>query len=82
LNAKLRRSGRWDEIYYWVPPDRSPTEAGFNVWLRREERFQSVKERALALFREERPGALAPEEFEEWVERNRGLAAPLGAMAR
>jgi hypothetical protein len=82
LNAKLRRSGRWDEIYYWVPPDRSPTEAGFNVWLRREERFQPVKERALALFREERPGALAPEEFEEWVERNRGLAAPLGAMAR
>ncbi|MCX7625811.1 MAG: hypothetical protein N2Z21_06330 [Candidatus Sumerlaeaceae bacterium] len=79
LNAKLRASGRWDEIYYWIP-EGHPPNVGFNVWLRREERFREVKERALALFREERPTALLPDQFEAWISRNSsgGRALPPG----
>jgi hypothetical protein len=66
VNAKLRASGRWDEVCYWVPPDRSPRE-GFNVWLRRDPRFAQVKERALRAFREQWPGAPLPDDFEQWL---------------
>ncbi len=75
INAKLRASGRWDLVYYWIPQDRSPRE-GFNVWLRRDPRFAAIRERALRCFREDNPAALMPDEFEQW------LATHLPAMAK
>ncbi|MGC8740683.1 MAG: hypothetical protein ACP5UB_04415 [Candidatus Sumerlaeaceae bacterium] len=74
LNAKLRASGRWAQVYYWIPPDCSPT-VGFNVWLRREERFRALHDRAFQIFRQERPTALLPDEFEQWLASN-GHKAP------
>ena len=75
LNAKLRASGRWDEVYYWVPRGSSPLHSGFNVWLRRENKFAPVRERAERIFHEENPNQPPPEVFEKLVERS---MSPMG----
>jgi hypothetical protein len=63
LNRRLRESGKWKVIYYYVAPG-SPQESGFNIWLRDEPRFAEAMERARTNFARQNPMAPSPEEFE------------------
>ena len=63
LNRRLRESGRWRIIYYYIAPG-AAADSGFNIWLRDEPRYADVLARARENFARQNPLSPSPEEFD------------------
>lgn len=55
LNDRLRGSGNWEHVYYFIAPG-APLTSGFNIWLRKKPEFAEIAARARRNFELMHPG--------------------------